>query len=261
MKALKTYINNRKNAVKIILEKAPESYTVETFHELRVEIKKMKALLELTAFCNRKFKPKKTFKPFKIIFKVAGKIRELQLEQSILEEQPNFHLLNKYPRRLKKLENKKIKNFFAIANKRLTQKLRGRYLKIRGLLTKTSKKKINQYRNKTRQEIKKIICKSTFKKKQIHNFRKRLKIYQYNEKIGNPNVQNILIPDKNKLSDMLGEWHDYEIVVLHLKKIISLYKTNSNERKNLISIKVSTTAKRELLFHKINATLPCQTLL
>lgn len=261
MKALETYFKNQKKALNLILEKAPDSYTVDTFHELRVEIKRLKALFELIAFCSKKFKSRKTFIPFRIIFKQAGKIRELQLEQTILEEQSDFHLLKKYPIHLKKQETKEIKNFFSIANKRLIKKLKGKYRKIIRLLTQISKKKVNRYRNKTRKEIKKLIRNNTFKKKQIHNFRKRLKVYQYNEKIGNPNQQNKLILDKNVLSAMLGEWHDYEVVIIHLKKIIPFYKTNLNERKHLKSIKASVTLKRELLFHKINATLPYQTFL
>lgn len=260
MKALETYFNNRKKALNLILEKAPDSYTVETFHELRVEIKKLKALFELIAFCSKKFKSRKTFKPFRTIFKEAGKIRELQLEQTVLEEQPNFHLLKKYPNRLKKQEIKKIKNFFSIANKRLIKKLKGKYRKIICLITKIRKKKVNRYRNKTRKKIKKLIRRNTFKKIQIHDFRKRLKVYEYNEKIGNPNQQNKLIPDKNRLSAMLGEWHDYEVIIIHLKKTISFYKTNSNERKLLKSIKAAVTSKEELLFNKINAILPYQTL-
>lgn len=260
MKALETYFKTRKRALNLILKKAPDSYTVETFHQLRIEIKRLKALFELITFCSKKFKPRKTFKPFRIIFREVGKIRDLQLEQTILEEQPNFHLLNKYPNRLKKLETKKIKNFFSIANKRLIKKLKGKYRKIIRLLTQISKKKVNRYRSKTRKEIKKLIRKNNFKKKQIHAFRKQLKVYQYNEKIGNPDQQNKLISHKNVLSDIIGEWHDYQVVIVHLKKTIPSYKTNSNERKHLKSIKELVTSKRELLFRKINATLPYQTL-
>ena len=260
MKALETYFKNQKKALNLILKKAPGSYTVETFHELRVEIKRLKALFELIAFCSKKFKSRKTFKPFRIIFKEAGEIREIQLEQTILGEQPNFHLLKKYPSRLKKQETKKIKKFFSITNKRLIKKLKGKYLTIINLIPKISKKKVNCYKNKIRKEINKLIRNNTFKKKQIHDFRKRLKVYQYNEKIGYPNQQNKLIPEKNVLSAMLGEWHDYEVVSIHLKKIIRFYEINSNERKLLKSIKAVVTSKKRLLFSKINATLPYQTL-
>ena len=260
MKALETYFKKRKKAINLILEKAPDCYTVETFHELRLEIKRLSALFELIAFCSKKFKLQKTYKPFRIIFKKAGKIREIQLEQTLLEKQPNFHLLKKYPNRLKKLETKEIKNFFSTANKRLIKKLKGKYRKIIRFFTKTSKKKVNRYRNKARKEMKRLIQKNDFKKKQIHDFRKRLKVYQYNEKILHPNQKKI-VPDQHKMSDLLGKWHDYDVVILHLKKIISTFKKDSNERKQLRIIKVTMTSKRAFLFVKINAALPYQTFL
>ena len=260
MKGLETYFKTRKRAITLILEKAPDSYIVETFHELRVEIKRLKALFELIAFCSKKFKPRKTFKPFRIIFKEAGKIRELQLEQTILEEQPDFHLLKKYPNRLKKLETKKIKNFFSIANKRLINKLKVKYRKIICVLTQISKKKANRYKNKTRKEIKKLIRKNTFKKKQIHDFRKRLKVYQYNEKIRSHSEQNRHFMYKDMLSDLIGEWHDFDVVILHLKKIITTLKKDSNERNQLKIITIRMSLQRELLFQKINTTLPQKTL-
>lgn len=260
MKELVTYFKNRESALNLILEKAPESYYVETFHELRVEIKKMKALFVLTAFCKKNFKHRKTFKPFSVIFKQAGKVRELQLQQTILEEQPYFSLLKKYPNQLKKLEIKEIQKFFLFANKSLIKKLKEKYPIMIGFLTKTGKKKVNRYRNKTRKEIKKLIRKDAFKKNEMHNFRKRLKVYQYNEKIFPVAQSSKLISTQTLLSDMLGEWHDYEVAILHLKKTIPSYKTNSKERKHLKTIKAVVSLKRELLFHKINANLPCNAL-
>ena len=182
------------------------------------------------------------------------------MEQTLLEKQPNFHLLKKYPNRLKKLETKEIKNFFSTANKRLIKKLKGKYLKIIRFFTKTSKKKVNRYRNKARKEMKRLIQKNDFKKKQIHDFRKQLKVYQYNEKIQHPNQKKI-VSDQHKMSDLLGKWHDYDVVILHLKKIIATFKKDSNERKQLRIIKVTMTSKRAFQFVKINAALPYQSFL
>ncbi len=261
MKALKTYFSKRKSAINLILEKSPKSYIPETFHSLRVEIKKMNALFDLLNYCSKKFKRKKNYYSFKLIFKQAGRIRELQIEQSLLAEQPNSHLLQAYYNHLKKLETKELKRFFAIANKSFVVKFRKKYRKIIPLLTQASKKKVNRYMDKKRREIKKLMCKTKFKKTQMHTFRKRLKTYQYNEKILSCESQNQSLQNKNILSDLLGEWHDYEVVINHLKKGIKSNKTISSETKQLQVTKALLTSKRELLFDKINATLPYQTLL
>lgn len=261
MKALKTYFSKRKSAINLILEKSPKSYIPETFHSLRVEIKKMNALFDLLNYCSKKFKRKKNYSPFKLIFKQAGRIRELQIEQSLLAEQPNSHLLQAYYSHLKKLETKELKRFFAIVNKSFIRKLKKRYNKIIPLVTKASGKRVDQYIDKKRRAITKLMCKTKFKKMQMHTFRKRLKTYLYNEKILICESQNQTLQNKNILSDLLGEWHDYEVVINHIKKGIKLNKTISSETKQLQVTKALLTSKRELLFDKINATLPYQTLL
>lgn len=261
MKALKTYLEKRKSAINLILEKSPKSFTPENFHALRVEIKRMNALFDLLNYCSKKFKRKKNYTSFKLIFKQAGKIRELQIEESLLAEQPNSHLLQAYRIHLKKLETKELRRFFAIVNKSFLKKLKKRYNKIIPLVTKASVKKVNQYIDKKRGAITKLMCKTKFKKMQMHSFRKRLKTYLYNEKILICESQNQTLQDKNILSDLLGEWHDYEVVINHLKKGIKSNKTNPSVTKQLQVTKAILTSKRELLFNKINATLPYQTLL
>ncbi len=256
MKALVTYFKKRKSALNLILEKKPKSYAVETFHELRVEIKKMKALFELIVFCNKKFRLRKTYKRFRTIFKQAGNIRELQIESNFIEQQPNFTFLKKYPKQLKKYEAQELKKFFLLANKFSIKKLKEKQSVIIDFLAKTSKKKVIRYRNKIKKEIKKLIHKDAFKKNEMHDFRKRLKVYQYNEKIFDADQSSKKNPTQTVLSDMLGEWHDYEVIILHLKKTITFYKTNSKESKHLKTIKTTLTLKRDFLFHEINSILP-----
>ncbi|MFV8440680.1 CHAD domain-containing protein [Flavobacterium sp. LB2P44] len=256
MKALQTYFKKRKSALNLLFKKKPLSYTVETFHELRVEIKKIKALFELMVFCSKKLEQKETFKPFKMIFRVAGEVRELQLEQIILEKEPTYYLLRKYHKRLERLETKSVKKFFTIVNKHLIKKLKEKYPKIITVLTKISSKKAHRYINKIRNKTRKLISKDAYKKNQIHEFRKRLKVYQYNDKIFDLDDQNKLIPDKTFLLNMLGEWHDYHVILIHLKRFISTEKTNPNEKKHLKSIKVAITSKSKILHERINALLP-----
>lgn len=260
MKVLETYFNNHKSAVNRLLETAPVVYTVETFHELRVELKRFKALFELVAFCSKTFKLKKTFAPFKIIFKKAGKLREIQVVQAILEQQPSFHLIKSYSYRLKKREERERKDFFSIANTRFIKKLKQKYPMIIRFLKKTRSKKTNRYLNKISKEKKKIISRNAFKKKQIHAFRKRLKVHGYNTKIFDLNHQSKLVPEKITLTDMLGEWHDYEMVIHLLKKAVKSNKTIPRETKQLEATKKLVLLKSELLFNKINRTLPYHTL-
>ena len=61
MKALKKYFKNRIIAINQLIETPRDAYTAETFHQLRVETKKLNALFELINFSENGFKKKKLF--------------------------------------------------------------------------------------------------------------------------------------------------------------------------------------------------------
>ena len=63
MKGLKKYLKKRKSAIISVLEKQQDSFTPDTFHTLRLEIKKLKALFDLINSCSKNFKQKKIVKP------------------------------------------------------------------------------------------------------------------------------------------------------------------------------------------------------
>jgi CHAD domain-containing protein len=254
MKALKKKLKKQKSAIDFLLQKPQQSFSPDTFHTLRLAIKKLHALFDLAKFCTKEFKQKKTFKPFNLIFRQAGKIRELQMEASLLEKYFFFNLPKEYSADLKNELTKALKKFCSITNKSgpILQK---KYRKIMPFLSRISKKKAQRYMDKKRAKIEKLLRQNNLKNKQIHLLRKRLKELQYNEKLLNYNKQNKLISSKNMLSELLGEWHDYQVTVNHLKKVIDTGAINANETNQLENIRAAFTSKRNLLFNKINAAL------
>ncbi|MFV5692403.1 CHAD domain-containing protein [Flavobacterium sp. LT1R49] len=255
MKALKKYLKKRKSVINLLLQKPLQSYTPDTFHVLRVEIKKLHALFDLVDFCSKEFKQNKTFNPFKLIFRQAGKIRELQVETSLLEKHFFFNLPKDYCVDLKKELAKELKKFFSITNCKSGSTLKKNYRKIIPFLTKISKKKAQRYMDKKSAEIKKLLPQNTLKNKQMHMLRKRLKEYQYNQKSLNLSKQNKLISVMDVLPELLGEWHDYQVTINHLKKIIDSGQINPTENNQLESIKALFIFKREFLLNKINSAL------
>src|SRR5258708_6187319 len=89
-KALKNYFARRRKAITSLLRKPARKIVAQNFHQLRIEIKKLNAFYALINYRSKEFKKKKTFKPLKQIFKQAGKVREIQLEQALLKKY-NFH--------------------------------------------------------------------------------------------------------------------------------------------------------------------------
>ena len=255
MKALKKYLKKRKSAITILLEKQQESFTPDTFHTLRLEIKKLNALFDLVQFCSKGFKQKKTFKPFKLIFSQAGKIRELQVEKALLDEYFTSDFITQYRNDLEKILTEELNNFFLITNPSFAEKLPKKYIKINSVLAKTNKKMANRYMSKKRAEIEKLLHKKALKNKQIHTLRKRLKEYQFNQKSLNYAKKNKLLPKKNALPELLGEWQDYQTVIQHLKKAIDSGEISPKESNQLENAITTFTFKSQLLFNKINATL------
>ena len=76
------YFQKQLNIIERILEKRHRKMSKEDIHRLRIAVKKIKALSTLVLFCRPDFRINKFMKPFNRIFKVAGKMRELQLEIS-----------------------------------------------------------------------------------------------------------------------------------------------------------------------------------
>jgi hypothetical protein len=255
MKALKKYLKKRKSAIIFLLEKQQESFSPDTFHILRLEIKKLNALFDLVNFCFKGFNKKKTFKPFKLIFRQAGKIREIQVEEALLEAHFSSDFVVQYRNDLEKILTEEFNNFFLITNPSFAEKLQKKYSKINAALAKTNKKMANRYIDKKRAEIKKLFHKKVLKNKQMHVLRKRLKEYQFNQKSLNYTNKNKLILEKNALPELLGEWHDYQTVIQHLKKAVDFGEINPQESNQLENVIATFTFKSQLLFNEINATL------
>jgi CHAD domain-containing protein len=255
MKALQQYFKKRKSAITFLLEQQQESFTADTFHILRLELKKLKALFDLINSCFKNFKQKKITKPFQLIFSQAGKIRELQVEEALLEEHFGSDYVIQYRNELKKIAMEETKNFFLTATPSFAEKLQKKYIKINTVLRKVNKKRTNRYMGKKRTEIEKLLHKKGLKNKQMHALRKRLKEYQFNQKIFNSNNKNKLLPDKNALPELLGEWHDYQMVIQHLKKAMKSGEIIPEENNTIKNGIKTFTSESELLFNAINTTL------
>jgi hypothetical protein len=70
MKALAKYLKKREDTIESLLKKPARKYTPDTFHALRIKIKKLNALSGLIKFGVRDFKKKniQTIHPFFGVF-------------------------------------------------------------------------------------------------------------------------------------------------------------------------------------------------
>ncbi len=256
MKSLKKYLRNREVAINYILAKPRAEYSISTFHKLRVEIKKLNALFDLINYCSKDFKHKKKFKPFKEIFRQAGKVRELHLEDLMLNKYYSIKSLKDYRNSLKNLRLQEQEIFFSMINKYFVAILKKKYKIIIPLVSKISKKKASSYIEKKRNSIQKLLSKSSLKTQDVHELRKQIKLLSFNRKSLSLKEKNN--PDSNQelLSNLLGKWHDCQVIINHLNKTTDTGNLNPKEISRITKLKTKIFTGSELLFNKIKLVIP-----
>lgn len=181
-----------------------------SLHDLRVEMKKLRAIIKFLREIYPNQKLKKPAHTLRAVFQNAGEIREMQIIEQWLQKN-NFHAIEKayYPaEKLKEL----IKDF-----QQSTDKLKDDYNYIIDAVSKfaesTNEILAEQYFVKLNAELEEL-CREELPKTQWHELRKLIKqrIYAYNwikhdHENDDPNFSYY-----NKLQEAIGLWHDLEII-------------------------------------------------
>jgi CHAD domain-containing protein len=256
MKILITYLKKRKKNIQLLLKKPALQYTPETFHELRIEIKKWNALLELIHFCSINFKKKKVYKHFKPIFCQAGKIRELQIEEIILKKYFPVIEVKEYSVHLNAIRIKEEALFFLITKTKFLDKIKKQFTETIPFLEKIKKKKIDIYIKKRKRKINAFLKHKNNETIPFHKMRKLLKQFLYTLNLVDIKQQNLLLLKEDLLPDLLGRWHDNQVIIKHLKKAINRVVMNPNEKTQLEVLKNTFYQENEQLLKRINAFIP-----
>lgn len=253
---LKNNFIARTNAIDALLEKPVQKYTVKDFHKLRVEIKKLKAQFKLVNFCSKKFEWKKHFQSFQSVFQQAGKVRELQVEAAALKKYAIYKGLKTYIKNLKKVEQKEMFVFLLLINKDLKSRLKKSKKIVISLIETINKKEAISYLNKKRKQLGNLISGKQLKINDAHELRKQIKEFNFNIKSLNFSKQIKLIKETEVFQNMLGKWHDKEVIKKHLNEAVE-DKTamGPSEIKQLKNVKIKLSEDCEILFKKINTAI------
>ena len=256
MKKLTKYLKKRKNAIDFLLRKPSKKYTPNTFHKLRVEIKKLNSLFDLIHFCSTDFKRKTTYTPFQSIFRQAGKVRELQIEDAMLKNYFEKKVVKVYRKNLKRLQLKAEEDFFLLVNKKLMNQLNKNYQAIIPHLHRIHQKNINTYLNKKNNYIQKLLDQESIQTEQIHKLRKQLKILNYNKAIVDKEKSEEKLSKQDVLPELLGKWHDCQVIIKHLKKTLNTAKLGLTELVQIKTIKSKLVLESNILFNEIKNSIP-----
>lgn len=254
MNKLKKYLKSREESILFILKKPRRLYTAGTFHKLRVDIKKLNALNDIIKYCSPGFKRKKIFSLFKQIFRQAGKVRDIQIEEAMLKKYFKANLLKEYRSGLRQLRLKEQDTYFEIINKKTLKNVNKSSRAIQSFIGDVNKKKAHKYLDNKRVEIAGLLNQNHLAKAQAHELRKRLKIVNYNQKIISFK-KNDTMQQLESLTELLGKWNDGQVTIRNLKKAIKDSSINTHEINQLKEIKTLITSDNEKLFSQIKQTV------
>lgn len=251
----KTFIKRIDN-VFLLLKKPVQKINVEDFHQLRVEIKKLNALFKLVSFSAKKNGIKKLFNPLKLIFRQAGVIREIQLEEAELKKYAHYSGIKKYLKYLKKVQQKEKRKFSMLINSNLAPQLIKTKKQVLFLIEMIDKNDVKKYLNKKMHKIETLISKKHLKIKQVHEFRKRIKEFYYDRKNLNLASQSKVLKDVDYLQELLGRWHDLTVIKEHLKNaMMDKNVMVRTEFKQLKNVKTKLSSDSKVVYKKLNHTI------
>lgn len=247
-KVLKRNYRKAINSIDQLLTSNGGKFTVEEIHQLRVGIKKIKASLGLLSASKKDFDAIRYFKPFKTLFSKAGKLRTIQVEQSLMKQYGLINGNNVYLRELQQAEQRNRESFRKSLRPGVIKNLERKGKQIQVLLDEVEKDDIHKYLSHEFKRLNKTIRTKVFNESKLHVVRKRLKNFFLNAKGIVPKAK---LGRLNKLQDLLGKWHDRQITFNELVKVVSICRLKPSEVRRLSKIKTKLLAEKEKLFDRI----------
>lgn len=210
---LNNYILKRLNSIELHLVAYNQQKNSEDIHRLRVDIKKIKAIL---SFAKKIYDREYNTDSLSALFHNAGTIRELQINQLLLCRLPEFP--KRYLKQLKKEENN-LKQQFRMRTPHYIKNISKLRYSL-SLPTELSGKK--SIKNYIKKELKKANKKLRSNDKEYtHRYRSIIKKLLYVYNIIPLKLQQRIKLEKtviNQQQKKVGKWHDHYIATNFLSK-------------------------------------------
>jgi CHAD domain-containing protein len=244
------HIKKRAQRIFELVNEVSGIYTPAYFHHLRVEIKKMNAVLKLVKTCSDEFPRKRVWRPYKLLGSSAGEVREIQLEEVALRRLKHDQFSRKYLSilRIQRLEKKKI---FLQTKNQVKASLEKRDLKILPYSEDINKINCAEYFNTLMSGCIEKMDVEKLGKTSIHELRMLLKEFFYNIEIIKPEAKTTF-KKINQLQDLIGKWHDYIVIIRHLDNFKRHNKLSLRQSEQSGTMRSVFATKASLLAGRIN---------
>ncbi len=179
----------------------------EDLHKFRVQIKKLKAMLNLFESTSDYHRLMKHFKPVRKIFKTAGQIRDAHTNLQLGEQ---YELKNELFENGQQLIIEQGTNEFRQKRKEIVKTIKNAHKELKKQLFSVHNKSITDFYKKQLELIAVNFTVSGFTE-DMHTNRKLIKILVYNHKIADKALNGSLPFNAeylDKLQDAIGKWHD-----------------------------------------------------
>jgi CHAD domain-containing protein len=253
------YFRKRLKTIRKRLILPVEAFTPMVFHRLRVEIKRINALMALIAFHHTDFPRQKYFRPFRRLFKRVGNIRDSQVEAELIERYGLRARKGAYWKALQKRQHQYWKAFRRWDLSRLLKQMNRSAKQLSPYLKRLSETQWQQYLLKTRQSVREQLARRSPSEDQLHDVRKTLKELFYNATIlpSTPLMIKSEMEQMNALQDLLGNWHDQYVTLARIKRACRQISLTDRQRRRLNRIRKTLHAEKDALLARIRQQAKC----
>jgi CHAD domain-containing protein len=241
---LKKYFDKTNQKVIKYLLKSDNKHPVKTLHELRVEIKKIRFISHLIQHFDKQSDAGKLYKPYEKVFKKAGKIRTLQMQNKLIYQFELTELFDDIIKENNKTGKKLLKKFFKESEIQ-SEVLNAYKPMILASIDKTIHPDIESYSNHLVRFLYDNLSDKT-KPENLHELRKDVKelifIGKFSKELRTFISKRIKLKLADNLQDKIGGWHDKG----------DLQKSMTEE---LVRIKKPERIKYQMAISKIKAAM------
>ncbi len=232
---LQEYFSKQRNFFETRLKEARETMDMESIHQLRLSVKRMRALYSFFWFIEEEKTAKKELRKLKVIYQPAGMVRDLQVQQYLLDVYEK-RLNIKYGLFRSYLEEKE-----AIASMELSRSIAGFDTAVFQELAEKTSEILSRYSEQQlvlkaetifeqhMERIRQLNKLNTDKNKNLHEIRKILKKVRYLLNIFSVEADRIAMlrvsyERLKEIEKTLGNWHDQVNAEHYLKQFLAEVK-------------------------------------
>lgn len=210
------YLDKRWKKLLVHLETYARKRDAEALHLFRVEFKKIKALVALTAACTKNKSSLKQLKPARVVFRHAGRIRSALVNLRVLEQ---YHLDEPVLKATFSRQAKKEAARFLKNATRYRAQLEKAHRKVLRELEDIPGSRVEHVYRKMIRKLS-VVFSAKANEAQLHEARKQVKQLLYVRSLLPAALSRKLAQQESylsKLQDTIGDWHDTSSLLVLLK--------------------------------------------